>query len=745
MMHEMTLKEKEFDPKFDVIATRERLTLDIERDKYPEESVCFYLNGTTGEFSTKIEDVLQDGRNHIEVKYNDWNGKERKHLSAQYDEEQKLVFLHMIYRNITGKFRSGTRLGYLEFGRFALDKNRNVYKKQDGPEKTDRCSYCNIEPTRYRNRLLADKKGEYFCGRGKFNLPFSIKNYQSLFSHFVNMTDGSNKGFIGEMQHIYPVSFNETGNVYSVMTDYPAVYKYFEVMQEGPTCLKKSGKKQDYIDKVVSFELPPVEKPDIIPLDTFAVIQKVENAEEPTCVVRTMQYVKNEDLFFEGGRIYVTKKTAEFCKLNNLGEWVHQGFPQKIKHWDFSIVSFDQEETKGTMLEYFGEILDEISFENRAVAIYTFIKQPFVESLAKLTSADIVDKYIDMLRDYDNSSDIFIDSLGVSEMGNKKIMQALGISKQQFEQVKEILADGIIEPLYDGREEGYTLPYGLLPFTKHMLSGNSKGVISDIDIETFKKYLDFSIEAFSAYDIYPMNKLGICNIMDAIMNLRNSVVNVFPEFRVEKLFPVFLDLLRKEGLYGCTTSRRYVNNGEIGEFRDYLTMVRQLPNKNNYKPDFSSLQDITTMHDNITILCNMSEEDITAMQFQSRKEIWDKWIFSRDEKKDKFGNIKEKGFPFVVVAPTSPADLVEEGTRLHHCVRSYIDRVADGQTNIMFIRKKENPDEPFFTVEISNDRTIEQVHGFANRNANTEEGLTEFVNTWAKARRLKTHTINKVR
>ena len=73
------------------------------------------------------------------------------------------------------------------------------------------------------------------------------------------------------------------------------------------------------------------------------------------------------------------------------------------------------------------------------------------------------------------------------------------------------------------------------------------------------------------------------------------------------------------------------------------------------------------------------------------------------------------------------------------------DKVADGQTNIMFIRKKDKIDDPFFTVEVSNTGTIEQVHGFANRNASTEPGLTEFVKKWAEKRKLKLTNFNKVR
>ena len=82
---------------------------------------------------------------------------------------------------------------------------------------------------------------------------------------------------------------------------------------------------------------------------------------------------------------------------------------------------------------------------------------------------------------------------------------------------------------------------------------------------------------------------------------------------------------------------------------------------------------------------------------------------------------------------------------LHHCVKSYISRVANGATNIMFIRQVSEPYKPFFTVEVDNNKIIQQVHGFSNCNADTVEGLEEFIDIWAKAKHLKTQGYNKVR
>lgn len=49
--------------------------------------------------------------------------------------------------------------------------------------------------------------------------------------------------------------------------------------------------------------------------------------------------------------------------------------------------------------------------------------------------------------------------------------------------------------------------------------------------------------------------------------------------------------------------------------------------------------------------------------------------------------------------PDNSDEIKKEGEILHHCVGGYVDRVAKGETIILFIRKESNPDEPFYTME----------------------------------------------
>lgn len=56
---------------------------------------------------------------------------------------------------------------------------------------------------------------------------------------------------------------------------------------------------------------------------------------------------------------------------------------------------------------------------------------------------------------------------------------------------------------------------------------------------------------------------------------------------------------------------------------------------------------------------------------------------------------------YTIVLPTHMQDLVTEGNEMHHCVGGYIDRVANGDTLIVFVRHKDTPNKCYITAEIN--------------------------------------------
>ncbi|MBY0054113.1 PcfJ domain-containing protein [Brevibacillus agri] len=68
---------------------------------------------------------------------------------------------------------------------------------------------------------------------------------------------------------------------------------------------------------------------------------------------------------------------------------------------------------------------------------------------------------------------------------------------------------------------------------------------------------------------------------------------------------------------------------------------------------------------------------------------------------------------FLLRPPVDQKELIEEGEALHHCVGTYAPRYAKGETDLLLLRKVDEPDKSFYTMEIR-DGKIAQCRGAHN-------------------------------
>ena len=83
---------------------------------------------------------------------------------------------------------------------------------------------------------------------------------------------------------------------------------------------------------------------------------------------------------------------------------------------------------------------------------------------------------------------------------------------------------------------------------------------------------------------------------------------------------------------------------------------------------------------------------------------------------------------YMIRPAMSPAELREESQVLNHCVRSYVPKVNKGETSILFIRKTDHPDRPFFTLELNPQGRIVQCRG--DHNCSYPEDVKKFIKEW---------------
>ena len=84
---------------------------------------------------------------------------------------------------------------------------------------------------------------------------------------------------------------------------------------------------------------------------------------------------------------------------------------------------------------------------------------------------------------------------------------------------------------------------------------------------------------------------------------------------------------------------------------------------------------------------------------------------------------------YAIFIAQSPADLVKEGNALSHCVgyNGYDKKMAKQETLIFFVRKLEELDKPFVTIEYSL-KTKQVLQCYAYKNTKPDDNVLEFVN-----------------
>lgn len=92
---------------------------------------------------------------------------------------------------------------------------------------------------------------------------------------------------------------------------------------------------------------------------------------------------------------------------------------------------------------------------------------------------------------------------------------------------------------------------------------------------------------------------------------------------------------------------------------------------------------------------------------------------------------------YAIVMPKCADEIINEGAILNHCVGSYCERVANGKSIILFLRKIDDLDKPFYTLEIRPNMhkfDFVQCRGFKNADPPKEiyDSVDNFLESYAK-------------
>ena len=89
-----------------------------------------------------------------------------------------------------------------------------------------------------------------------------------------------------------------------------------------------------------------------------------------------------------------------------------------------------------------------------------------------------------------------------------------------------------------------------------------------------------------------------------------------------------------------------------------------------------------------------------------------------------------EAYGYLIRPAESVAEIVDEANAQHNCVASFIDKYADGQTDLWLMRYTSDPDRPLVTVEVR-DGKVRQAFQSHNRDITTSQ--RRFLAEWCEA------------
>lgn len=194
-----------------------------------------------------------------------------------------------------------------------------------------------------------------------------------------------------------------------------------------------------------------------------------------------------------------------------------------------------------------------------------------------------------------------------------------------------------------------------------------------------------------------------------------------------------VNYVRKQTEQGYKTPKRVLE-----QWADYLSMC-QAQNKSLDEELFYKPKNLKQRHDELVtdgqrldIVKRMNTDP--KLRQQEAEKMEEKFSGASAVMKE----VKEK-YEFAadgyrMIMPESPVEIVREGYALHHCAGSserYFNRIENRETFIGFLRREQEPDIPFYTIEFEPGGTIRQNRSYYDEEPGIEE-IRDFLKLWQK-------------
>lgn len=220
---------------------------------------------------------------------------------------------------------------------------------------------------------------------------------------------------------------------------------------------------------------------------------------------------------------------------------------------------------------------------------------------------------------------------------------------------------------------------------------------NEISIDVLRKSLNLANDYFESCSQSNSVNVGFCNPIYIGHIIKFATENNYSPDRLLKYLTE--DIKENQGIYNF--------NNAFDTLKDYVEISKTLEMPYEKYPKSLALN-----HDRLVYLSLLKSDEYATKKFENARVNNCKLDYSNSK--------------FMAISPKDISDLKREGSDLGHCVGTYVDKYSNGKSKIFFMRKINDPDTAYVTIELNEDNVLIQVKGAFNRAATEEE--MKFVN-----------------
>jgi hypothetical protein len=186
-----------------------------------------------------------------------------------------------------------------------------------------------------------------------------------------------------------------------------------------------------------------------------------------------------------------------------------------------------------------------------------------------------------------------------------------------------------------------------------------------------------------------------------------------------KYFSRFVRLLNEYG-YTAKALLTYIDYLKTFEAMDSMdSMLRELEDYARMMKEISPKFDKYPRH-------FLTTHKIASRNYNRLKHEFDEKKF-----KGRINTDMERTFEkFCFIYPKCIQDIKDESVQMSNCVSSYVQKVIDGQCDILFLRYKDSPDKSLVTIEVRNGKIVQALQRYNHPLTKEQQEIVDKWNKW---------------